>query len=277
MRFRSFTGVWAVLAVLSLPSLGLAQTDGVSETSAGGSSTKSALENVRLSYWGLYSGSSLSLSGFHPDLNGKPAGPIGSWNQMTAGYRLTPNFQVEGQMIFDWKISGGQALTMLNPRVGVSGTAYERNGLLVWLNLNAELPTSEGAIRDGLITSIGGFQEIVYTVPSTKLDLIYWNWTRFYSYQNGAAGQTIAGGVQPTVRYALSKTFKPVFTVEVPYQLNRPSKGGEFVTDAAILRPGFSWDVSSRINLMPYLMIRPAAQVTADSTAVGMWVSGTIL
>ncbi len=166
---------------------------------------------------------------------------------------------------------------MLNPRVGVSGTAYNRNGLFVWFNLNAELPTSEGAIRDQLITSIGGFQEIVYNVPSTRTDLIFWNWTRVFSYLKASSGQSIAGSVQPTLRYALTPKFKPVFTVEVPYLLERAAKGGEFVTSAAILRPGFSWDVSSRINVMPYLMLRPAAPLTPDSTTFGMWLSGTIL
>ena len=268
---------WMIALGLALSSSqGWAQTDGTSVTQSE-EAKKSILDDVKVSYWGMYSGSGLSMKGYHPDQDGKSAGPIGSWNQLNAGYRLTPNFQVEGQMIFDWKISGGQAFSLLNPRVGVSGTAYNKNGLFVWMNLNAELPTSEGAIRDGLTTSIGGFQEVVYTVPETKTDLVFWNWTRFYAYQNSLYGQTIAGGVQPTVRYALTRTFKPLFTVEVPYQLNRPANGGQFITSSAILRPGFSWDVTSRINIMPYLMIRPAAPVTADSTALGMWLSGTIL
>jgi hypothetical protein len=271
----------ALLALLTLAVAGaqhsaLAQTDGTSTTKAE-ENKKSILDNFRANYWGMYSGSGLTFRGYHPDQNGKPAGPIGSWNQLNAGYRFTPNFQAEAQMIFDWKISGGQALSLLNPRVGLSGTAYNQDGLFVWFNLNAELPTSEGAIRDGLITSVGGFQEIVYNLPNTKTDLVFWNWTRFYAYQNGLFGQTIAGGVQPTVRYALTRTFKPLVTLEIPYQLNRPANGGQFITNSAILRPGFSWDVTSRINVMPYLMIRPAAPVTADSTALGMWLSGTIL
>ncbi|NDD92726.1 hypothetical protein EBZ37_11630, partial [bacterium] len=176
---------WA--AVIS-PTLLLAQTDGTSTTHTQ-APEKSLIDNIKVNYWGMYSGSGLSFQAYHPDQNGKPAGPIGSWNQLNAGYRLTPNFQVEGQMIFDWKISGGQELTLLNPRVGVSGTAYNQNGLFVWLNFNAELPTSEGAIRDGLITSVGGFQEIVYNLPTTKTDLVFWNWTRFYAYQNSLFGQ----------------------------------------------------------------------------------------
>jgi len=280
MKFAQTTrSAWMTLMTLTLAasqSSALAQTDGTS-TAQKKPEEKSLLENIKVNYWGMYAGSGLTFQGYHPDQNGKPAGPIGSWNQLNAGYRFTPNFQVEGQMIFDWKISGGQALSLLNPRVGVSGTAYNKNGLFVWLNMNAEIPTSEGAVRDGLITSVGGFQEIVYNLPNTKTDLVFWNWTRFYAYQNSLYGQTIAGGVQPTVRYALTPTFKPLVTLEVPYQLNRPANGGEFITSSAIIRPGFSWDVTSRINVMPYLMIRPAAPVTADSTALGMWLSGSIL
>jgi|GEM_PF-7119776 len=235
------------------------------------------LDRVRLSYWGMYSGSTLDFQGYHPTPNGDVAAPINSWNQVVLGYKATDRIQVDAQMIFDWKMSGGQALTMLNPRLGVSGSVYDNGRSSLWANLNAELPTSQGAIQNGLITSVGGFQEFVYNVPGTKFSGILMNWTRVYAYTNDTAGQTVAGSVMPTLRYNLAPSFKPFLTIETPYTLARAANGGTLSADYTMVRPGFSWDVTSRINVMPYLVIWPAGKMTADATSFGMWLSGSIL
>ena len=252
-------------------------TPSVPASQASEGDTSSFMDQFRLSYWGMYSGTTLDFHGHHPTPSGDVAGPVGSWNQLVLGYLATERLQVDAQMIFDWKMSGGQDLTLLNPRLGVSGVVYNKGNLSLWSNLNAELPTSESAIRDGLITSIGGFQELTWNIPQTKLSAILMNWARIYTYNNSSAGQTIAGGLMPTLRYNLSPKFKPFVTVETPYRLDRSANGGALATDSTMIRPGFSWDITPRINVMPYLILWPTGKMTADSSSFGMWLSGSIL
>ena len=235
------------------------------------------MDRIRLNYWGMYSGSTLDFQAYHPNPDGSIAAPINAWNQIVAGYKATDRLQVDAQMIFDWKMSGGQELTMLNPRVGLSGSVYDNGRTSLWANLNAELPTNETAIREGLITSLGGFQEFVFNIPSSKFSGILMNSTRIYAYSNERSGQSLAGSVMPTLRYNLATTFKPFITVETPYSLARGANGGALTSSLTMIRPGFSWDINKRINVMPYLIFWPAGKMSADATSFGMWLSGSIL
>lgn len=273
--------LWGVSLAL-IGELGF-EVDGFSDESAGLVSTPSSSRlffgkppRLGLSYFGIYSGPSLDLQGYHPNPQGQSAGSIGSWNILGANIKDVAPFDIDFQFIWDWDMSNQQRQTLLNPRIGISGTVVRNDRLSLWANFNFEVPASQSSQAQGRLTSIGGFQEFHYQWGESRaLSTGFFHWARVYLYHRlgDGSGSTFDGALTPLTRYRLSRSLALQLAYVMNYRNARFANVSETVLGVQQLQPGVTWDITSNVNIMPYLILHPWEGVRFSNSSLGFWLS----
>lgn len=261
-------------------------------------------KHFRFSYWGDYSGSSLSSFDVasRPSAEGALDNPVKLYNSFTLGYQVRPSMTAYAQPRFNWEY--GVGVSALDPRIGVKNSSFLKSGNFnMYANLTIELPFRTSTRDAGKLLAPGSFQVTTYSFPDSRFTIGAESGFRIhvfskptYTSPDGSeellptpqdtvigSGVANASGVDtwiyigPFVSYQVT----PWLSASMRWELEaeRYRGNGFFVYESvgSNLKTFLNWSGIDGLALSPYIKVSPTSDsgVTADNSAIGMEISGT--
>ncbi len=182
--------------------------------------------------------------------NGMSLGPVANWN---------------------WKMTGGQDLTLVDPflKLGL-GSEYKNGPLSVGGDLRYYVPVTEKSRKAGLIGVVRTTQVASIAIPNSPIsfDLPVIPYVYFFStFKPGNRMFRLIGA--PQVNYSITDAVTP-YAAFIFDSAVRKAAAGEaskgLTLDGHMVDVGVSWDVIPGLNLCPYIEIPTSAPVVSLET-----------
>ncbi|MCC7442058.1 MAG: hypothetical protein IT285_10505 [Bdellovibrionales bacterium] len=157
-------------------------------------------------------------------------------------------------------------------RIGVkNGSIYKRGNFNLYTKLDAKIPTTDASIDQGRLISPGITAIAAVDVPKTRLTLESWLMSRMNTYTTNNATDdkgALGFGFAQNVSYRLSPSLATSLYVEYYGASKMADVGAMSVGEEGLYAKTYlSWDVSSKVNLSPYLQFYPDASAGMLKTA----------
>lgn len=258
---------------------------------------------ARIGYFGQFQGPSIGdASAYQPGaMSSKPADAdtILLYNAISLGYQATDDLKVGAIPRFEYRMAGtpaaamgtmkatsGSDLKTLNPRLFVErANVINKNNVNLKLGANAELPMDAEWTTKNLLVAPSVNFALNYDVPNTRFSLGIGGYFRAFFYgadvrnaSGNLVGRDMRAYVNPSVSYKLSK--KVSLTSGYEMDANHVRAKGS-LTDwdnlGTDLQTGVAWDVTERFSINPYIQVYTGGKISADTSAIGMYLSGNFL
>lgn len=230
--------------------------------------------DIALYYNGLFYGPAIeNPTSFQPSPRGEPDPdrPLLLKNYMTAGYYFTESIHVSGTAHWTYQPVLGHEVDWGDPFV-----RFAHNNLLTGdkYNLYADFrilfPVTMPSRLTDQLTSIQSFQVFNYMVGSTNLTLGTVTALKANIFGDQGIGDDLELYFGPNLSYAVTPAFAFTLLYEMGTSHTLYAEPFEFKNDGTDLQPGFSWDVTQRVNVSPYLNLFIGDQLSLGSTSFGM-------
>ncbi len=198
-----------------------------------------------------------------------------TWNLLTLGYALTDRLQADLLLHGDLNFTGAKRWGMGNPRVGVSSLILSERNILLWGNVNLELPLTSASRNAGTGIAPGSYFALWIYPTASAWSFGLQHTTRYYPYKTSERQIDVTGNVRPAVSRHLGKQVYGQFTVSIDYHHIKARGWKRMNGDDVALEPGLFWVPMENLNLRPYLALRPAP-TSLQRAEVGLWMNWAI-
>ena len=276
-------GFFALLGMLALISVSAHAEDAPAVLTATDSSASSpgVLDKIVVKYWGLYSGPSITTpSGYTTDSSGnRNKKPQNLDDLLTAGYQVNPGLRLGVGLPFNLYPAANAGAMTKSVYVGVIDAKLIQAGAFsMHTDFRVYTPIGDMASTQNVRSGFRASQISLYPVSGTPLTLGCYNYTRTWIYGPNGTGyrNDFEFYVSPFANYQLTRTLSATVwsdVVQESHQFGTPWALNNLPMD---VQPGVKWDITSRINVNPFLNFIPA-NLTMNSTAVGMVLNAQLL
>jgi hypothetical protein len=231
-------------------------------------------------FWGNFSAASLRNLGGHdtPASDGSSSSAVGLNNGFVAAR---------------YKVSAGNSVglvqnltsTPLESKVASLGDAavslkndslFQRGAFNISSEELVYAPTSDSSRTASEVVAVRGVLTLNYNVPHSRVSIGSYSFAHGASYSNASQAAT-AGSDEvfvyqaPYANYKLARNSALSLWVDLIQMHKKIHERGVSFDNMAV-KPGYSWDVNSKVNLNPYVSFYPKNFIAA-TTYVGMFVS----
>jgi hypothetical protein len=184
--------------------------------------------------------------------------PLLMKNYLSAEYKISDSLKV-GPIAY-WKLNPvrGGKFVIGDPYVkGTASKAFSRGSFNVAADLRLIAPVSDESRAAQKRAGIASKQITSYGVPNSRLTLGVISYLGYNAYGPAAPKQDdLEAYVLPNVAYQML----PNLAAEVGYELDGArTRNGDFKSLGTELDIGASWDITSNINLAPYVALFPTS------------------
>jgi len=239
-------------------------------------------EKLALSYYGIYSGASLSnlTSSVQPGVDGTPdyTSPQNFENLVTMGYRVNKDLMIGGIGHFYYfpvgnPVGTGHAIQMLDPILTIQQSNIIKQGgfrLGARLNLSPGVTDGDYPLPHKEIGTVTTQFIMNYDVPNTPLSVGLFTYIRGYvpGSDTSPGSRTYRLYVAPNANYQISKRVSATLWVDL-ITADR-NQGTGFISgmkNADIdIEPGINWDITDNISINPIINIFPSNPTLASTS-----------
>jgi hypothetical protein len=247
------------------------------------SSLKKVLSRMKLIYAGQYAGPGLGrmTDPLQPDDYGRTK-EADSINQQFFDHVIVTSYKVNdsglsvGMGIGGTNYSYGKGFIYNDPSLRISHSSLFKNGNFTFSgDLRSYLPVSKGAHDANRINRLRSVSTANYDIPNSKFSFYTLHDVNYYIYGStgSAKAKDFAVMIQPTLNYQALSNFGAYIGYELDAIHTKNLVATDWLNDGTYLYLGASWDVTSKLNLSPYLSLRPGGAINMDSTQLAGYVT----
>jgi len=251
------------------------------------SEAASILDQVYLGFATVYHGEAIHelTSAQTVDTNGNPlskkSDSINNVNfdsELSGGYRINSDYRVGVVIPFLYYPVDGQDFSLgdIGVKFFSDHTVHTENFNLS-TNLIFQAPTNDYS-QHGVHMSYGikSTPHARYKIPNSKF--VVGSFSEFKEYMGVTKGKTFKMVYLPYVRYELNSKLSLNLAYEFDYRHYLHETGFlSFSTYQTDIQPGVVWNITKKVSLNPYFQIFMTQQPSMDHTAIGAYLSATIL
>lgn len=274
--------VFSVVSLVFLCGITHAQTG--SAVSGSSVSTEGAgpslLDQLYLSYSATYKGQPLNDIGSSRTVNREGLKDLKSGinfdSEVNAGYKFSN--EIGAGVVVPFLLFPVQGRGFVLGDIGVK--AYDKKAIAtkdvtVSANLILQAPTSTFSQDNEMFLGVKTTPSVVYRVPGSHFRL--GSLSEAKAYLGATKDKTFKLYAKPFAEYALSDSFafNVGYEMEWHHKPERPFL--QFATYKTALMPGFTWNITPKIYINPYVQIFTTADVGSDTMALGAYLSAAVL
>lgn len=253
-------------------------------------------ERIGINYFSFWDGPTLDgFQGFTPNDKGKPLDKgLSLFNLISVKYRFSNSLSLDVQNRIQWIHTRQPELRFQAPRLGVSGVLMSGADWRLAGAVNTDIPgTGYIVTQRTIMFNPGTFANFSYTPRSTRWSLFAIVSPRvwFYSDRQAVEPQWIAEGLRPgqkpeavfsitpTANYAITENLGARAGFNLDYRKFVESSWGEWKRWRTPVTAGVTYKFNKHLEVYPYVNTFPidGPGLTARTSSLGMWLSGTIL
>jgi hypothetical protein len=277
------TALTSLFSVVLLPMVATAQTTstanpaqaiGTSEQALSpDTSSFMSLDHFRVNLFSIYHGAPIQDMGSPRtiDRNGRPDKKvaINFDSTLSAAYTFTGSsygFGIDVPFLLIPVMGEGFVIGDVGARV-FDSKLVNAGPLTVSMPLSFQLPTSESSKAKGLDFATSLSPIVRYVVPQSNFTL--GSFTSVKHYAGVRSGKQLKVWAQPFVMYRLSEAFALNVAYEMEWHHIKGVQGVKLTTHQDDLMLGFTWNISKKTFINPYLQVFTTDKVSLANTAVG--------
>lgn len=267
----------------------LAATSAFAETTPANSTTADAqnvapklLDKLKISYVGQFIGPAVAkLDMFQPNADGSAGSPIVLSSALNPMIKINDRLSAGITLPFDYTFVAGHTVTLYDPGLRFTDSKLiSFQGFSLSNDIRAYLPTGIGSLAKNDVHTYFKLTQIAnYEIPGTKWSAgaLFIEKLRIYGQKAVSTHTPFEIYAIPMLNYQANSKVGVNFWHDVVSTAYKPDKGG-LLADDLTAGMGVTWDVSSKVNLNPYIQFLPWSQGSMiDTTSLGMFISAKLL